>query len=133
MFTCSLLTPQKKLLSDVEVDEVVVPAERGQLDILPGHVPLVSTLTAGILKIREKGSDKYKTAAIAWGFLEVNPSGVVILADNAEWPEDIDSARASEQLKIAEKRLQQAGLSPDEQSLALKKIEKEKIRIELAK
>ena len=126
----TLVTPAKKLLSEVEVDEVVVPAHRGELDILPGHSPLVSTLKAGTLKVKEKGSDKYKSASICWGYLEVAPDEVIVLAENAEWEEEIDKARASEQLKIAEERLQQAGLSPDDYTVARRKLEKEQSRID---
>jgi F-type H+-transporting ATPase subunit epsilon len=133
MFTLTLVTPQKKLLTEVEVEEVIVPAFRGQLDILPGHVPLVSTLSAGILKVKLKGESKYKSAAIGWGYMEVNPKGVVVLADNAEWPAEIDKLRAEEQLKIAEKRLQEAGLSIDDHAKAVKKIDKERARIEAVK
>jgi F-type H+-transporting ATPase subunit epsilon len=131
MFTLSLVTPTKKLLTDVEVDEVVVNAERGQLNILPGHAPLVSTLCAGTLRAKLKGQSEYKTAAISWGYCEVNPSGVVVLADTAELSGEVDKPRAEEQLRIAEKRLQDASLSPDDQQKALRKLAKERARIEL--
>jgi F-type H+-transporting ATPase subunit epsilon len=131
MFKLTLVTPQKKLLTDVEVDEVIVPAFRGQLDILPGHAPLMSTLTAGVFKVRLKGETQFKSAAISWGYCEVTEHGVNVLADTAEWPEELDKKRADEQYKIAETRLQDAGLTPDEYTLTQKKLMKEQARLEL--
>jgi F-type H+-transporting ATPase subunit epsilon len=131
MFKLSLVTPRKKLLTDVEVEEVIVPAFRGQLDILPGHAPLVSTLTSGILRVREKGSANFKSAAISWGYLEVSPTGVVVLAETAEWKEEVDKERAKKELAQAQSRLQQAGLSPDDYVLARKKIAKEQARLDI--
>ena len=83
--------------------------------------------------VKEKGSEKFMTASICWGYLEVAPNEVIVLAENAEWQEDIDETRASEQLKIAEDRLQEAGLSPDDYSLARRKLEKEQSRLDTLK
>lgn len=131
MFTLSLVTPNKRLLTDVEVDEVIVPAYRGQLDILPGHAPLVSTLTAGVIKVRLKGETKFKVAATSWGYLEVNPRGVVILADTAQWPEEISRDKAQKDYEHATQRLQEAGLAPDEKVLAQRQLDLEKARLEV--
>lgn len=130
MFTLTLVTPQKKLLTDVEIDEVILPAFRGQLDILPGHAPLVTTLRAGSVKVRRKGETTHKVAAISWGYCEVSPTGVTILADTAEWPEELDKNRIEEEIKIAQARLQDAGLSPADYVLAQKKLDKEFARRE---
>jgi len=129
----TLVTPSKKLFTEVEVDEVLLSAYRGELDILPGHAPLVSTLKSGTLKVKKKGEDKFQSASISWGYLEVAPDEVIVLAENAEWAEEIDLERAEEQLKKAQERLEQAGLSPDDYTLARRKLEKEQTRIETAK
>lgn len=131
MFTLTLVTPNKKLITDTEVEEVIVPAWRGQLDILPGHAPLMTTLSAGILKVRLKGETKYKTAAISWGYLEVNPKGVNVLADTAEWAEEISRERAEEKYQKAQERLRQAGLGPDEYSDLRRKLMKHKARLDI--
>ena len=131
MFTLNLVTPAKKLLTDVEVTEVIVPAFKGQLDILPGHAPLMTTLTAGVLQVFVKGESAPRKAAISWGYLEVNPKGVSILADTAEWSGDLDRARAEENYKKAEKRLQEAGLGPDEYTISQRKAQKEKARLDV--
>jgi F-type H+-transporting ATPase subunit epsilon len=132
MFTLTLVTPDKRLLTAVEVEEVVVPAWRGQLDILPGHAPLMSLLTAGILKVRLKGESTFKSAAISWGYLEVNPKGVNVLADTAEWKEEVDVKRAEDNYKVATERLQQAGLTPDDYMAAQRKALKEQARLDLS-
>jgi F-type H+-transporting ATPase subunit epsilon len=133
MFTLTLVTPQKKLLTDVEIEEVVIPAFRGQLNILPGHAPLMTTLTAGTLKVRGKGETAFKSAAISWGYCQVGLNGVNVLTDTAEWPEEIDKKRVEEQLKIVYDRMQQAGLTPDDYSQSYKKEKKELARLETLK
>ncbi|OFZ16658.1 MAG: ATP synthase F1 subunit epsilon [Bdellovibrionales bacterium RBG_16_40_8] len=130
MFLLTLVTPQKKLLTDVEIEEVIVPAYLGQLNILPGHAPLMTTLRAGQLKVRLKGESTFKSAAISWGYCEVNPKGINVLADTAEWPEEIDKKRAEDQIKIVNERLQKAGLSPDDYTLSQMKLQKEMARLE---
>lgn len=130
MMQLTLVTPQKKLLTDAQVDEIILPAFQGQLNILPGHAPLMTTLRPGTLKVKLRGEVQFKSAAISWGYCEVNHNEVIVLADTAEWPEVIDKKRAEEQLKIAEERLQAAGKSPDEYVLAQRKVEKERARLQ---
>lgn len=127
----TLVTPEKKMLTDVEVDEIIVPAYKGQLDILPGHAPLMTTLTAGVLKVRLKGEATFKSASISWGYLQVNSLGVNILAETAEWSSEIDKNRVQANYAEAEKRLQAAGLGPDDYANLARKMEKEKARLEL--
>lgn len=127
----TLVTPEKKMLTDVEVDEIIVPAYKGQLDILPGHAPLMTTLTAGVLKVRLAGETTFKSASISWGYLQVNSLGVNILAETAEWSSDIDKNRVQANYAQAEKRLQDAGLGPDDYANLTRKMEKEKARLEL--
>ena len=63
----TLVTPQKRMLSEVDIEELIVPAERGELDILPGHAALMTTLRTGILRVRLKGKTDFRAAAISWG------------------------------------------------------------------
>ena len=73
MFLLNLVTPEKKIVTDLEIDEVIVPGYRGQLDILPGHAPLVTTLSTGIVKYRPKGSAKMETAVVSWATAKSMP------------------------------------------------------------
>ena len=76
MFKFSLVTPEKKFVTEIDVEEVIVPAFRGELDILPGHSPLVTTLSPGVLRYKEAGKSEFTQAALSWGYCEVSPEGV---------------------------------------------------------
>jgi len=95
MFTLTLVTPTKKIVEDAELKEVYVPAFRGELEILPGHAPLVTTLHAGVLKYKLAAGGELKSYAISWGYCEVTAAGqVTVLAETAEAPEEIDVTKA---------------------------------------
>ncbi|MDP2936452.1 MAG: F0F1 ATP synthase subunit epsilon [Dehalococcoidia bacterium] len=97
-----IITAERVVLQD-EVDMVVAPGIDGQLGILPHHVPLLTSLQLGELRLK-KGSEEI-SLAITGGFLEVQPDRVVVLADAAEREEEIDVARAEQAKKRAEERL----------------------------
>src|ERR1700730_2849975 len=86
-----------------QVDEVQGPGAHGSLGILPGHTPLLATLQVGTLWYRQ-GQEKHYLA-IAFGFVEVQPDRVTILAQIAEKADEIDLARAEAAKKRAEARL----------------------------
>jgi F-type H+-transporting ATPase subunit epsilon len=131
MFTLSILTPEKRLVTEQEIDEVIVPGYRGQLDFLPGHAPLVTTLQAGVLRYRLKGEVQHKSVAVSWGYAEVNPNGVVVLAETAETPEEIDRHRAEEALKKSADYLARMTVSPEEITKYQRKIERAQARLDL--
>lgn len=129
-FTLNLVTPEKKLVTDLEIDEVLVPGYRGQLDILPGHAPLMTTLLTGLLKYRTKGASAFETVVVSWGYCEVHPEGVVVLAEIAESLEEIDRARAEEQLKSAKQMLLDPLLESDQIEMFQRKLERAQARLE---
>ncbi|MCB0392376.1 MAG: ATP synthase F1 subunit epsilon [Bdellovibrionales bacterium] len=128
----TLVTPEKKLLTGTEIDEILVPGSKGQLDILPGHAPLVSTLTTGVLQYKEKGQSNFKAVVISWGYLEVTPTGVMVLAETAEKPEDLEAERVEEALKRAETKLKE-GLNVGEIVKYQRKHQRASARLELLK
>lgn len=132
MLTLTLVTPQKKLLVNQEIEEIFVPGEMGEMNILPGHAPLLSTLAVGPLKYRLAGSSSLKTVAISWGFVEVNADMVNILAETAEASEQIDLERAKDAYKRSEERLNMAGLGESEMVKWQRKQERAKLRVEIA-
>ena len=97
-----IVTPDRNIVHD-QVDEVEIPGVGGYFGVLPGHAPLLAALTAGELWFR-KGQEK-TYLAIAFGFAEVLPDRVTVLAKLAERAEDIDVARAEAARKRAEERL----------------------------
>lgn len=114
MFDLTIVTPTKKLVHQQPMDEVFVPGHRGELNILPGHSPLVTTLKEGVLKYRLKGESQEHNVAISWGYCEITPSGVSIMAETAETAEEIDLTRAKDALEKSEKALQAPDLTPED-------------------
>ena len=103
--TLEIVTPDRALLRE-EVDEVVVPGSQGEFGVLPGHTPLLSTLKIGELWYRQ-GQEKHYLA-IAFGFVEVLPDRVTVLAQVGERAQEIDVQRAERARQRAEQRLAQA-------------------------
>ena len=100
----TVVTRERKFI-EVDVDEVVLPASDGEIGVLPGHTPLLTTLRICVLRYR--AGSTVERIVISWGFAEVLPDRVTILAQLAERAEDIDVARAEESKKRAEGRLTQ--------------------------
>ena len=100
--TLEIATPTRLVVSE-QVDEVVAPGVEGYFGVLPGHAPFLTTLGVGELTYRT-GREEFHLA-VADGFCEVRNDKVIILADTAEAPEDIDRARAERARDRAETRL----------------------------
>jgi len=103
--TLEIVTPDRALLRE-EVDEVVVPGSQGEFGVLPGHTPLLSTLKIGELWYRQGQERHY--LAVAFGFVEVLPDRVTVLAQVGERAQEIDVQRAERAKQRAEQRLAQA-------------------------
>ena len=93
------------------VDEVEIPGSEGYFGVLPGHTPMLALLGAGELWYRQ-GQDKH-FLSIAFGFAEVQPDSVTILAQGAERADEIDIARAEAAKRRAEERLVKVPLDMD--------------------
>ena len=105
-----IVSADRSLVNE-RVDEVVIPGADGYFGVLPGHAPLLALLGAGELWYRQ-GQDKHYLA-IAFGFAEVQPDRVTILAQIAEKADEIDIARAEAAKKRAEERLASPGMEMD--------------------
>src|SRR5271155_3077281 len=101
-FQLEIVTPEKKVV-DTAAAEVQIPGKNGYLGILPGHAPLITEMAVGEITYRS-GSETHRLA-VAWGFAEVLPNKVTILAETAEHPAEIDDKRAQEAKQRAEQRL----------------------------
>src|SRR6266853_3056244 len=97
-FQLEIVTPEKKVV-DTPASEVQIPGKNGYLGVLPGHAPLITELAVGEVTFRS-GAEEQRLA-VAWGFAEVLPNKVTILAETAERPSEIDVARAREAKKRA--------------------------------
>ena len=122
----SLFTPEKTLIENKEVKELIVPSVKGYLGILPGHAPLISLLQAGVLKYLPKDSGNWESLALGWGYLEVQIERVRVLAESAETKETLDKAKAEQELKQVLAQLERMDLDPK----GREKLEKEKLCLE---
>ena len=98
----TVVTRERKIL-DVEVDEVVLPGYDGELGILPGHTPLLAMLRIGELRYRVGGN--LERLVISWGFAEVLPDRVIVLAERGVLQSEIDPAAAEQERIEAEREL----------------------------
>jgi len=97
-----IVTPERKVFEE-DIDMVVVEGVEGQLGILPNHIPMLTALKIGPLRIKKDG--KEEEIAVGGGFMEVTKNKVIILAETAELPEDIDLERAEDARRRAENYL----------------------------
>ena len=105
----NLVTP-KGVVAHTEADSVQAPGELGEFELLPGHVPMLTALRAGVLTIGTKSRARY---AVSTGYLRIDPEGAVqILVERAKPVAEIDQAAAQSDLKAAEAELAKWGDKP---------------------
>ena len=100
--TLEIATPTRLVVAET-VDEIVIPGSQGYFGVLPGHAAFLTTLGVGELMYRMGRDEHY--LAVAGGFAEVRNDKVIVLADTAERPEEIDRTRAERARERAERRL----------------------------
>ena len=105
-----IVSADRSLVNET-VDEVEIPGSEGYFGVLPGHTPMLALLGAGELWYRQ-GTEKHYLS-MAFGFAEVQPDQVTILAQIAEHAEEIDIARAEAAKKRAEERLSKTTVDMD--------------------
>ena len=101
-FHLEIRTPQQ-LIYEGDVSSVKAPGELGSFEILPGHIPFLTVLETGEIRIRE--TDTPQTLAISGGVFEVLRTGVTVLSDTAEWAHEIDVERAEAARQRAQEHL----------------------------
>jgi len=107
-----LVTPEKILVEDA-ADAVELPAKTGYMEVLYGHAPLLAELGAGDVTLHGIGGGAPARYNVSWGFVEVLPDRVTILAQSAIKPEAIDTAAAQHELEGGEKLWNEAGEDPE--------------------
>ena len=110
MMQLQIVSADRSLVNEL-VDEVGIPGAEGYFGVLPGHTPLLSTLQVGTLWYRQ--GQVTHALAVAFGFAEVQPDRVTVLAQIAEKPDEIDVARAEAAKKRAEERLSVPAMDMD--------------------
>jgi F-type H+-transporting ATPase subunit epsilon len=87
-----IVAPSRQVVRSEHVDEVIAPGSDGEFGVLPGHTPFLAMLKMGMLSFREAG--EWHHVAVDWGYAEVGPDRVIILAKGADRAADIDLAEA---------------------------------------
>ena len=123
-----VVTPEHLLLSR-QVEEVIAPGVEGEFGVLPGQTHFLTILNIGELRYRVGEQMHYMS--VLWGFAEVTPTKVTILAEIAEKAEDIEVPRAQAAVEEAERRLEMGGL-PSEVEAARVSLEKARLRKRIA-
>ena len=124
----TIVTPERSLIRE-QVDELQIPGSGGYFGVLPGHAPLFSELKIGEVAYRQ--GDRWSYVSVAWGFVEVQPNQVRILAETAERAQEIDVERAARAKQRAEQRIAKGGDNID-YNRALIALERALIRIQVA-
>ena len=109
-FPFELVSPTR-LVHSGEVEEVIVPGAEGVFGVFANHAPLISTLRPGILTIKAAGGEK--RLYVRDGFVEVNPNGLIVLAEVAVPVEEIDAAAMAREVEAAEAALAEAKEGPE--------------------
>jgi F-type H+-transporting ATPase subunit epsilon len=130
-----LVTPER-ILFDTTADAVELPAKNGYMEVLYGHAPLLAELGAGDVRLHG-GSDSGSGGGeqiynVSWGFVEVLPDRVTILANDALKPEEIDVPRAQQQLDRGHKEWNEAGDSEEKYAEALHRISEAEAKLATA-
>ena len=113
-----LVTPER-VLFEADAFAVELPSKSGYMEVLFGHAPLMAELGAGDVTVHPAADGATTRYNVSWGFAEVLPDRVTILASDALKPEEIDVHRADEQLKRGEKMWSEAGESEEAYTVAL--------------
>jgi F-type H+-transporting ATPase subunit epsilon len=127
-FQLEIVTPEKVAVRD-SAEEMQIPGTNGYLGILPGHAPLITELAVGEITYRN-GSTVHHLA-VAWGFAEVLPDKVTILAETAERAEEIDLKRAQRAKQRAEEEFK-TGASEQDFTRAEDDLKRAEVRLQVA-
>jgi F-type H+-transporting ATPase subunit epsilon len=127
-FQLEIVTPEKKVV-ETSAEEVQIPGKNGYLGILPGHAPLITELAVGEVSYKENATERH--LAVAWGFAEVLPDKVTILAESAERPSEIDVERARKAKGRAEQRLTSGDTNVDVER-SLNSLHRAEARLDVA-
>lgn len=101
-FHLTVVTRERKIV-ETDAVEVVLPAYDGEIGVLPGHTPLLTSLKVGVMRYRSDGNPQ--SLVISWGFAEILPERVIVMAETARLPQEMDAATAEAEKAKLEKEL----------------------------
>lgn len=127
-----IATPERVVFEAPQVTAITLPTKMGEITILPDHLPIVSSLVPGEVRVTVGGQQV--SMAVSGGFIEVRPGKVVVLADTAERAEEIDEQRAEEARERARQLMQKERVAEEVDFAALAaKLEKELARLKVVR
>jgi F-type H+-transporting ATPase subunit epsilon len=126
----SIVTPEK-VAWEGEVDSLVVPAFEGLLGVLPGHAPLLTQLTEGVVRMRSGAEEKL--LSVSGGFLEVLGERASVFAETAEMADEIDAERAHQAAEKARQALQGRSDEPFDAEKANAALRRALVRLKVAR
>src|ERR1035437_85307 len=109
VFSLSILAPERRLLQNEAVESLIITTVEGEIEVLPGHADMISTLDTGRFVYRSPKGDKI-VGVISTGFLNIENGSVKVIAETIELAGEIDKNRAKQAQANAEKRLGEAAL-----------------------
>ncbi len=127
----TILSPERRLLQECEVEFVTLPGSEGQIQVLPGHAAMVGTLHTGVFEYQPRG-EAALSGVISTGFFEVMGEGVAVMAETIELREEIDLSRAKSAQAKAEAELQNPDLDEHKFRKYELKLQRALIRQQLA-
>ncbi len=116
-----IVTPEAKTFSD-EVEMVVIPGIEGEMGILPMHIPLMTQLKPGELRVTQKGREIF--LAVGEGFVEVTPTSVSVLTDLAVEEKEIDESAAEAAVERAQAAMRDKDLGSEEMAMVSAALQK---------
>lgn len=126
-----IVTPERVVFEDAEVDAAILPTEEGEITVLPHHIPLVSLLKAGVLRLK-KGSDEI-SIAVSTGIIEVDGKSVVVLADTAERADELEEEKIFRAQQEAKKLMEEKRADSEAYAEATAVFEREIARLNVVK
>lgn len=121
MLRLEIVTPEQKTYAD-DVDSVVIPCVEGEIGVLPHHVPLMTQLLPGELRVMKAGEEL--RLAVGEGFVEIGADKVAVLTDMAIKESDIDESAAEEAMRRAEEAMRSTKLSDEEHATVKAALQK---------
>lgn len=125
-----IVTPER-VVYESEVDGVSFPTVEGEITVLPGHIPIISAIKPGELKIKKDG--KVEFFSVAKGVIEVDGKRITMLADAAEKAEEIDEKRAEEAREKAKKLMSETRVDEEGYTDAVAEMERALSRLKIAR
>lgn len=126
----TLVTPTKKIVEDQPVKTVVVPACKGEMEILDNHADLITLLNVGALSFKTDSGEE-SSVAISWGYCQVFDDNILVLAETAELGEEIDESRAKTAREEALKQMSKVSFEDFEKYR--RKFQRAETRIKVSK